>query len=165
MPLASSDPDSSVAIISGHPLFGEMAPDIELEMLDGATSRLSDLRGRPVMVNFWATWCIPCRKEFPLMVAAYEDHRDDGLEILGVIHDDEAEGAREFSAERGATWPMLQDPDDVAWNDYRGAVMPTSFFIDAAGVVRAFSIGGFSEAGLDSQLGKILPDAASLGHD
>ena len=157
VPIGSSAPDPSARVVSGHPLFEQPAPAIELEALDGSTVRLSDLRGRPVLVNFWATWCIPCREEFPLMVEAYERYRADGLEILGIIHDDGADGAREFAAERDADWPMLQDPDDVAWDAYAGAVMPTSFFVHPDGTLVAFSIGGFSEAGLASQLRKILP--------
>ena len=159
MPLGTSRPGPSSAVISGHPLFGEAAPDIQAQTLDGETVDLSDLRGRPVMVNFWATWCIPCREEFPLMVDAYDEYRETGLEILGVIHDDAADRAREFALQQGAGWPMLQDPDDVVWDDYLGAVMPTSFFIDGDGIVRAFSIGGFSETGLEAQLQRILPEA------
>lgn len=150
-----SDTDSQV--VGGHPLFGEPAPEIDLQTLDGERVTLSSLRGRPVLINFWATWCGPCREEFPLMVEAYARHADEGLEIVGISHDDTVEGAREFAADQGATWILLDDPDDVAWNDYRGVGMPTSFFIDREGIVRAFSLGAFSEEGLQAQLARILP--------
>ena len=151
------DPDASGIVVGGHPLLGEPAPDIDLATLDGGRVRLADLRGRPVLVNFWATWCIPCRDEFPLMVSAYEEHDgEDRLEILGIIHDDGEEGARRFAEDMGATWPMLLDPDDQAWDDYVGVGMPTSFFIDRDGIVRAFSLGGFTAGGLHAQLGEIL---------
>ena len=159
VPFGNTASERDGVVVGGHPLLGKPAPEIDLETLDGERVVLSDLRGRPVLVNFWATWCIPCREEFPLMVAAYEEHRDSGLEILGVVHDDTADGARSFASDLGAHWPMLFDGDDVAWEDYLGVGMPTSFFIDSDGVVRAFSLGGFTETGLDAQLDLILPEA------
>jgi cytochrome c biogenesis protein CcmG/thiol:disulfide interchange protein DsbE len=158
VPLGSSDPDADSVTVGGHPLAGKAAPEIALETLYGDPVTLSGLRGRPVLINFWASWCIPCREEFPLMVAAYEKHADDGLEILGVVHDDTTEGARAFAADMGAGWPILLDPEDAAWEAYTGVGLPTSFFIDAEGVVQAFSLGGFTEDGLAAQLGTILPD-------
>jgi cytochrome c biogenesis protein CcmG/thiol:disulfide interchange protein DsbE len=146
-------------VVGGHPLIGQAAPEIDLTTLDGERVTLSELRGRPVLINFWATWCIPCRDEFPLMAAAYEEHAADGLEILGIVHDDTADGARAFASDMGARWPMLMDSDDVAWNDYVGVGMPTSFFVDRDGIVRAFSLGGFTEDGLTAQLETILPAA------
>ena len=93
------------------------------------------------------------------MVEAYAAHADAGLEILGIIVDDSVDGARAFAADQGATWAMLPDPDHIAWDDYLGVAKPSSFFIDADGVVRAFSLGGFTQDGLAAQLAKILPDA------
>lgn len=91
------------------------------------------------------------------MVEAYAEHADAGLEILGVLHADAAEGARAFAADEGATWPILLDPDDVAWSDYLGVGLPTSFYVDAEGIVQAFSLGPFTESGMKSQLATILP--------
>jgi cytochrome c biogenesis protein CcmG/thiol:disulfide interchange protein DsbE len=147
--------------VGGHPLMGKEAPEIDLVTLDGEPVTLSELRGQPVLVNFWATWCLPCREEFPLMAAAYAEHADDGLEILGVVHDDTVNGARAFAADMNAEWPMLDDVDDVAWQDYTGVGMPTSFFVDSDGIVKAFSLGGFTEEGLAAQLETILPAGAS----
>ena len=157
VPLSDSESAPESVTVGGHPLLGQIAPDIDLETLDGTRVVLSDLRGQPVLINFWATWCIPCRQEFPLMVTTYEAHRDDGLEILGVVHDDTADGARSFAQDLGATWPMPFDVDDVAWNDYLGVAMPTSFFVDSDGIIRAFTLGGFTETGLAAQLDLILP--------
>lgn len=92
------------------------------------------------------------------MVTTYEDYAEDGLEILGVLHDDLVESGREFAADQGATWPMLYDADDKAWEDYVGVGKPTSFFVDAEGIVQAFSLGPFSEEGLERQLATILPE-------
>jgi cytochrome c biogenesis protein CcmG/thiol:disulfide interchange protein DsbE len=144
-------------VVGGHPLYAASAPEIDLAGIDGERITLSGLRGRPVIINFWASWCGPCRDEFPLMVEAYEAHAGDGLEILGIVHDDTADGARTFAGEEGATWPLLLDSDEVAWDDYLVVAKPTSFFVDADGVVRAFSLGAFTEEGLASQLAAILP--------
>ncbi len=157
VPLGGGDDDADSIVVGGHPLYGKPAPDIGLATLDGEQVTLSSLRGRPVLVNFWASWCVPCREEFPLMVEAYAEHADDGLEILGVIHDDSADGARRFASDNGATWPLVMDADDVAANDYGVLFKPTSFFVDAEGIVRAFSLGAFTEDGLDAQLATILP--------
>ena len=162
-PVGDSGTSADPVVVGGHPLLGKGAPDIDLLTIDGEPVKLSALRGRPVLVNFWATWCPPCREEFPLMVDAYAEHAGDGLEILGVMHQDFADGARDFAADMGATWPILEDPQDAAYGDYLVVGLPTSFFIDAAGVVRAFSLGGFSEDGLTAQLETILPLSNTVG--
>jgi cytochrome c biogenesis protein CcmG/thiol:disulfide interchange protein DsbE len=165
VPLGRTEPGG--VVIGGSPLYGRPAPEIDLATLDGERVRLSDLRGRPVLVNIWASWCIPCREEFPLMVEAYERHHDDGLEILGVLHDDAADSARAFAATYVAAWPLLDDVDDVVWRDYLGVGVPQSYFVDADGIVRAFSIGPFTKDGLAAQLETILPtgDAGSAQPD
>jgi cytochrome c biogenesis protein CcmG/thiol:disulfide interchange protein DsbE len=149
-------------VVGGHPLLGKPAPEIDLATLDGERVKLSQLRGRPVLINFWATWCPPCREEFPLMVEAYADHADDGLEVLGILHDDLPDGARRFAADMGATWPILEDPEDLAHADFVVRGLPTSYFIDRDGIVRAFSLGGFSEEGLAAQLETILPSPSAV---
>jgi cytochrome c biogenesis protein CcmG/thiol:disulfide interchange protein DsbE len=156
---ASSPGASGTTTVGGSPLLDKPAPAIALRDLDGKAVTLADYAGRPVLVNIWASWCIPCRAEFPKLVGAYGEYRDQGLEILGIVHDDNADNARAFAQGQGATWPMLLDVDDVVWHDYVGLGVPQSYFIDAAGVVRAFSIGPFSDAGLQAGLDKILPPA------
>src|SRR5262249_1018515 len=82
-------------------------------------------RGRPVIVNFWASWCIPCRDEFPQFVAARAEHAADGLEILGVVHQDGADTASAFARDHDAGWPMLMDTADAAWQAYRVLGVPS----------------------------------------
>ena len=114
-PSADEAADGSPVAVGGHPLYGKAAPEIDLQTFDGERMTLSSLQGRPVIINFWATWCGPCREEFPLMVETYEARADDGLEILGILHDDTVEGGRAFAEDMGAEWPMLYDADDEAW--------------------------------------------------
>ncbi len=168
VPLGGAAPSPSPGgsgpiFVGGSPLLGKPAPAIALNDLDGKAVTLADLAGRPVVVNIWASWCVPCRGEFPLLVGAYGEYRDRGLEILGVVHDDSAPNARAFAQQQGATWPMLLDDADTVWHDYIGLGVPQSYFIDADGIVRAFSLGPFSTAGLAADLATILPPAASPG--
>ena len=148
---------SGPVVIGGSPLLDKPAPAIDLFDLDGNRVTLAQLAGRPVIVNIWASWCIPCRDEFPKLVGAYGEYRDAGLEVLGIVHDDATDSARAFAQEQGATWPMLMDVDDVVWRDYIGLGVPQTYFIDADGVVRALTFGPFSAAGLAAGLAKIVP--------
>ncbi len=157
LPLGGDDANRDTVTVGGHPLYGQPAPEIDLETFDGERMTLSSLRGHPVLINFWATWCGPCRDEFPLMVETYEAHADDGLEILGVLHDDLVDSGRRFAADQGATWPMLYDADDEAWEAYSGVGKPMSFFVDPDGIIQAFSLGPLNEEGLKRQLATILP--------
>ncbi len=153
--------DPSGITVGGSPLMGKPAPAFTLTDLDGATVSLADFRGTPVVLNFWASWCVPCRDEFPILVGAYGEHRDDGLAVLGIIRRDSTTSARAFAESQGATWPMLLDPDETTWRDYLGVGVPQTYFIDADGVVRWVSIGPFSAPGLAFGLSRILPSAAA----
>jgi cytochrome c biogenesis protein CcmG/thiol:disulfide interchange protein DsbE len=144
-------------VIARNPLIDQPAPAISLPTLDGSgTVNLADYRGRPVIVNFWASWCVPCRQEFPLFRDARAAHAADGLEILGVVHTDSANSAQQFATDHGATWPLVLDANNVAWQAYRGALVPTSFYIDRDGIIRAVSYGPPPSGTLEEQLAKIL---------
>ncbi|MEX2011738.1 MAG: TlpA disulfide reductase family protein [Chloroflexota bacterium] len=133
------------------------APDIAGVTLDGAAFRLSDLRGRPVIVNFWGPNCPPCRDEFPLFKAKLAEHAGDGLAIVGVLMWDPPEPARDFVAEFGAGWPTIIDPDEKILSAYRVAARPQTYFIDADGILRAIQIGEVSDAVFERQYATIKP--------
>ena len=130
---------------------GDPAPDISATTLDGTPLKLSDLRGRPVIVNFWASWCVPCRQEMPLLRDQLAAHRADGLAIVGVVFKDTADPAREFAQSFGATWPNVLDPDGSIAKAYRMVAPPQSYFIDRAGIVRSLQIGEIQQTDFDSQ--------------
>lgn len=134
---------------------GTAAPDFELSTLAGDAMALSDYSGRPVMINFWASWRPPCREEFPVLADARAAHAGEGFEILGVIRHDSDELSGRFVAESAAEWPMLPDHDSVAWGAYHPPGLPTSYFIDADGVVQRVHIGPVSETQIANHLAAI----------
>ena len=149
-------PNSSTVVVGHDPLIDQPAPQISLMTVDGRLVSLSDYRGRPVIVNFWASGCVPCREEFPLLVDSRAKYAAQGLEILGVIHQDSAPNASTFAASYNAQWPLLVDANDVAWNAYHGAFVPVSYFVDRNGIVRAVSYGPPPEDNIDAVIAKIL---------
>jgi cytochrome c biogenesis protein CcmG/thiol:disulfide interchange protein DsbE len=140
---------------SAGPAVGRPVPELAGTTLDGTAVRLSDLRGRPVVVNFWGPSCIPCRDEFPLMLAKLAEHEADGLAIVGVLTDDPPETARVFVADFGATWPTVLDPDRAIKSGWQVIARPTSFFVDRDGVLRSIQIGEFREADFERQYAAI----------
>jgi len=134
---------------------GEPAPPILGTTLDGKPFDLGSLRGRPVLVNFWASWCGPCRDEFPLFVEKLARHEADGFAIVGVLYRDEADLAQKFTTEFGVSWPTVLDPTGSLAAAYRVVAPPQSYFIDRAGVVRSIQIGEMREADFDRQYAAI----------
>jgi cytochrome c biogenesis protein CcmG/thiol:disulfide interchange protein DsbE len=129
----------------------EPVPGIEGTTLDGEPFRLEDLRGRPVIVNFWGPSCVPCRTEFPLLKAKLEEHADDGLVVVGVRMGDTPDTARDFIAEQGATWDTVDDPDGAIKSAYRVVARPQSYFIDRDGILRSIQIGEVRDSDFERQ--------------
>jgi cytochrome c biogenesis protein CcmG/thiol:disulfide interchange protein DsbE len=144
------------------PQAGFAAPDFSLETREGGTISLSDLRGQAVLVNFWATWCPPCRAEMPAIQRVYEDYRDQGFTVLAV---DVGEGDAQVAAfvdEQGLTFPILLDRDGGVSKRYQVRAMPSTFFIDRSGVVREVTLGGpMTEAFIQSQVTELLAEGDS----
>jgi len=140
----------------GSVAVGQEAPVFKLANLRGERVSLRDFRRGTTLVNFWASWCVPCREEFPLLATARATYAPQGLEILGVIHDDSAQNAAAFAATYHAEWPLLVDANDTAWTAYHGAFVPVSYFIDRDGIVRAVSYGPPPQDNIDAVIAKIL---------
>ncbi len=120
------------------PEVGYLAPDFALPSLDGKMVRLSDLRGKKgVFINFWATWCPPCRLEMPTIEKVYQDYKSRGLEILAVSIDAGPKGAIEsFMRELKLTFPVVLDPEMEVMRRYKFFALPSSVLIDKQGIVR-----------------------------
>jgi cytochrome c biogenesis protein CcmG/thiol:disulfide interchange protein DsbE len=146
-----------VAAVAGIETGGRRAPRYDVTTLDGARLTNDALRGKVVLVNFWATWCAPCRAEMPLLERMYERHRAAGLVIVGLSVDrGSAESVRAFLRDRGVTYPVaVVGPDaDRAFGGVRG--YPTSFLIDRAGVVRHQVLGPLAPASLELAVRRLL---------
>src|SRR3990172_2097254 len=112
---------------------------------EGGDLRLSDLRGKAVIVNLWATWCAPCRKEMPQFVAAYDRYKDDGLEIVAVNVQESPSIIRPFADDFGMKFPVVLDKRGSVSDSYRLIGLPMTYFIDREGVISSVFQGPFLE--------------------
>jgi cytochrome c biogenesis protein CcmG/thiol:disulfide interchange protein DsbE len=130
---------------------GQLAPDITVQQLDGTEVKLSDLRGKPVFLNFWATWCPPCVGEMPHFEALYPKYQNQ-IQFLAVSQDAKKEAADSFIADKGYTFPVAWDADQKAGQTYGVQAIPTSVLIDAEGKIIDIHVGGMSAGQLEDFL-------------
>jgi peroxiredoxin len=146
----------SVASLEPAPVAGHIAPDFALATPTGEIIRLGDYRGTPVIVNFWATWCGPCRAEFPEFQEAAVDNAD-SLVIIGVnsTSTDQAENIPSFLEEFGITFPIVLDEQGDVVDQYRVLGLPTTVFIDSNGVVNEVFTGPLNKAYIESKISEL----------
>ncbi len=151
--LAACSPrtDSELAALNTMPVKGALSPDFELQSLAGETVRLSDFRGQAVVLNFWATWCAPCRQEMPAFESRYQQYGSD-LVILAVNFDESAEAVTAFFDEMALSFDPLLDPGGEIQDLYQVRGYPTSYFVDVEGVIQIIHIGLMTEDQLDGYL-------------
>ena len=135
---------------SGHPATGGPAPAFSLDDVRGTGAAVALPTGRPAVVNFFASWCVPCRAELPVLEAAAQ--REAGLAFVGVDVNDSKRAAAELLEATGVTFPAGYDPDQAVATDYMVRGMPTTVFVDAAGRIDAVHQGELSAAELDRRL-------------
>jgi thiol-disulfide isomerase/thioredoxin len=136
---------------------GEPAPPLVVAQVGGGTIDLAALRGKPVWVNFMATWCPPCVDEFPIMNRFATQHAEDDLVVVAVdVAEDESTVAA-FTEELNATFPVGLDPDGAAQDAWQAAVLPVHFWIDRDGIVRDGALGGIGPDVMAAGLEAILP--------
>ena len=158
VPSAVGAPMSS----SPSPREGFLAPDFTLDSLDGNKVTLSELRGKVIVVNFWATWCLPCREETPALEKSYEQYKASGVIILGVnmTNQDVVSEVESFVQEFRLTYPILLDRDGSVSNTlYQVRGLPTTFFVNREGVIRTVLVGGpMSETFIRSKIEALLQE-------
>ncbi|RWQ71299.1 redoxin domain-containing protein [Bacillus cereus] len=138
---------------------GKSAPDFELTKLDGTNVKLSDLKGKKVILNFWATWCGPCQQEMPDMEAFYKEHKEN-VEILAINYTPSEKGGGEekvsnFIKEKGITFPVLLDKNIDVTTAYKVITIPTSYFIDTKGVIQDKFIGPMTQKEMEKRVAKL----------
>ncbi len=148
---------ASTAARPAIPLAGHPAPDFTLQTPDGETVILSDLRGQAVVLNFWASWCGPCRAEMPELEQAYQDNKEGGLVVLAVNQGEQGPIATDFMRTYGLTFPVVLDQRLLVSQLYNTNSLPTTFFIDRNGVIREQVIGQMNTALLGERLRSIYP--------
>ena len=145
---------------------GQIAPDfvgiadtgktVRLTDIDGHPVSMADLKGHSIWVNFWATWCPPCRRETPALRAAYEAHRGEGPVLLGISIQEEPETVRAYVATYGLTYTIGMDVTAAVMHTYHVFGIPTHYFIDRGGVIRDRVFGPLDPAGIEQRLAEIL---------
>ncbi|SFX27366.1 Peroxiredoxin [Thermoactinomyces sp. DSM 45891] len=136
---------------------GDVAPNFTLTTLDGKKMSLSDLKGKGVMLNFWGTWCEPCKAEMPAMKQVYKKYQDKGFEIVAVNVGESDVAVHSFMKSYDLDFPVWLDPDKDVTRLYRVGPIPSTFFIDDKGIVARQNMGELNLAQLEVYVNEILP--------
>lgn len=146
---------------SDIPVVGSTVPNIKLQTLDEDVKSLSDLRGKIVIMNFWGSWCEPCKREMPALSKAYEQWQDQGVEVIGVNYGEDALVVRNFAKSMGVTFPIWLDKKKTASRAFGIKPLPTTFFINADGKVHFIKLGEVSSEELDELIKQMLNTTSS----
>jgi cytochrome c biogenesis protein CcmG/thiol:disulfide interchange protein DsbE len=138
---------------------GFLAPGFTLDTLQGTSLSLADLEGKALVLNFWATWCLPCRVEMPALQQTWLDWQDQGLIIVAVNLQESPGRVADYAAELGLTFPVLLDQDGSVFQQYQVQLYPTTFFIGRDGVIDDVVFGGpMAETLIASKAAELLED-------
>ncbi len=158
-----SQPRSSAGIstsIGRTPNVGDPAPDFTLKNLEGEKVSLSDFKGQPVLINFWATWCPPCRYEMPFIESAWQQYKDDGFVVLAVDVEEPISVVQRFVESFGLTFPILLDYKGEVSDMYRLRAFPTSYFVGRDGKILIAHRGMMTEQVLQQYMERVMATRA-----
>ncbi|WP_425456436.1 redoxin domain-containing protein [Cohnella pontilimi] len=160
---------AAVLVIGGYAVFqslfqttavmkaGNKPPEFRLLGLDGTAHDLSEYKGKPLILNFWGTWCPPCRAEMPALQSVYDRWKDKGVQLVGINLSEEKLTVQNFAREVGASFPILLDRNRQTEKKYGLKQYPTTFFIGADGKIQDIMIGGpLSENDIESRIAKLM---------
>ncbi|TPG89631.1 thiol-disulfide oxidoreductase ResA [Brevibacillus laterosporus] len=136
---------------------GDKAPNFSLQSLEGQPMTLADLKGKGVILNFWGSWCEPCRNEMPDLEKVWLANKDQNIVIVGVNVGESEVSAEQFVRQVKTTFPILMDKQKEVTRVYNIGKMPTTFYIDQDGIVRDIMFGQMNEKSINSMLEKIRP--------
>jgi len=135
---------------------GGPAPDFKLQDVNGEPVSLTQFKGKPVFINFWATWCGPCREEMPAMQELYDQYRDRGLVILALDMEEDSRLVRRWIDQGGYTFTFLLDSEGEQVKRYNVTAAPTSYFVGSDGVIRDLKLGALSRAEMQAKVEKLM---------
>lgn len=135
---------------------GLPAPDFTLKDLEGNQVSLSDFRGKTVFINFWATWCGPCRAEMPEIESIHQEYKDQDVVVIGIDLFEPEDAVRQYTQEGGYSWIFVIDTTGEVTANYEVTAIPTSFFIDSDGIIQAMNIGSMSKGAMEANLAKAM---------
>lgn len=144
------------AVLAAEPAVGRVAPDFELTTVTGEILKLSALRGQPVVLNFWATWCGPCQREMPALESASQRFAD-RVVFVGVDQGESQEVVAQYLEELGVSFIVPLDPEMSVGDRYNVRGMPTTFFVDEDGIIRHLWVGEMNAVILAEGIAKIFP--------
>lgn len=134
----------------------EPSPNFTLELIDGGNFNFSDYKGKPILINFFASWCLPCREEMPALEKVAHEYGPKGVVFLGIAVDDTEEKMKDFIAKYGVTFPVGLDKTAAIQKSFGLYGIPTTYFIDKQGAINYFHSGSVTEELLHHELDKLL---------
>ena len=147
-----------------HPLLGSKGPDFSRKTVSGGgTVSFRSLKGKVAIVDFWATWCEPCKKSFPKLEALSVKYKDNGLEVVGISEDDDKDPIPSFASDLGAQFPLIWDENKSIASKWQPKSMPSTFVVDRNGIVRFVHLGYHDgeEADIEREVKSLLQKGGS----